>query len=193
MADSGYRHTPSGPPARPRGSSGPSSCSSRVAMVGRCGRDTPVCPERTRSGWIRSMRSFRSGASSSRCPGWPPTSYGVGGYRGSASSSRQCPLNEHRYCARPYSMSAVRWDLYIDHKREDHVVRSSIRCVRTASVLGALVLSLGAMTQYVPSAQAYEIVVSRKVSARGFSKGFPHPWGAAVGSLLPGHDPVRKG
>jgi hypothetical protein len=38
-----------------------------------------------------------------------------------------------------------------------------------------------------------ERVVSRKVSARGFSKGFPHPWGAAVGSLLPGHDPVRKG
>ena len=36
-------------------------------------------------------------------------------------------------------------------------------------------------------------VVSRKVSPRGFSKGFPHPWGAAVGSLLLGHVRVRKG
>ncbi len=36
-------------------------------------------------------------------------------------------------------------------------------------------------------------VVSRKVSPGGFSKGFPHPGGAAVGSLLPGHAPVRKG
>ena len=61
-------------------------------------------------------------------------------------------------------MSAVRWDLYIDHKREDHVVRSSIRCVRTASVLGALVLSLGAMTQYVPSAQAYEILTHTRIT-----------------------------
>jgi hypothetical protein len=36
-------------------------------------------------------------------------------------------------------------------------------------------------------------VVSRKVSPRAFSKGFPHPWGAAVGSVLPGHGRVRKG
>ena len=36
-------------------------------------------------------------------------------------------------------------------------------------------------------------VVSRKVSPRGFSKGFPHPWGAAVGALPPGHVQVRKG
>jgi hypothetical protein len=45
----------------------------------------------------------------------------------------------------------------------------------------------------VPKIEIAINVVSRKVSPRGFSKGFPHPWGAAVGSLLPGHVQVRKG
>jgi hypothetical protein len=55
--------------------------------------------------------------------------------------------------------------------------------------------AIGVSTQDSTSSNGFHRgwgVVSRKVSPRGFSKGFPHPWGAAVGSLLLGHVRVRK-
>jgi hypothetical protein len=85
-------------------------------------------------------------------------------------------------CGQPATCGAMAIDRFGEAFCSDAHADEFVQSVRAARIQAAAKVET-----------TVEGVVSRKVSPRGFSKGFPHPWGAAVGSLLPGHSRIRKG